>query len=103
MAPLAHNSHSMETWGKSGISKKKIFVVVVTSDENNLEPTSFTKALVFPLWQNAIAKEHSTLIKQGTWILTHLLLGKSVIEYKLVYKIKRNLEIGQSLDTKPAL
>ena len=37
-----------------------------------------------------MAKEHSTLVKQGTWTLTPLPPGKSAIGCKWVYKIKQN-------------
>lgn len=44
------NAHPMQTHGKSGISKKKIFVASV--QHPNLEPTCFTKVSRLPVWSN---------------------------------------------------
>lgn len=34
--------------------------------------------------------EYDALVQQNTWLLTHLPQGKSVIDCKWVYRIKRN-------------
>lgn len=70
------------------ISKRKLFVASVQNDE--LEPTCFSKAFRFPVWQHAMSDEFTALIKQGTWELQPLPPGKTTIGCKWVYRIKRH-------------
>ena len=52
------------------------------------EPHTYRETCTNPLWQQAMIKEFQTLEKPHTWDLVDLLLGKSAIGCKWVYKIK---------------
>jgi hypothetical protein len=54
------------------------------------DPYSYKEAILDPLWQQAMNEELSTLHKIDTWDLVSLPPGKSVVGYRLVYKIKTN-------------
>lgn len=80
----------MKTRSKSGISKRKVFVAAKTTSSDDVEPTSFAQASKHLVWQRAMEDEYNALIKQGTWVLTPLPEGKSVIGCKWVFRIKRH-------------
>ncbi|KAL9256760.1 Retrovirus-related Pol polyprotein from transposon RE1-like protein [Drosera capensis] len=52
------------------------------------EPQSFREASFDPLWQQTMNEELHALSKTRTWVLVDLLVGKSLVGYKWVYKIK---------------
>ncbi|CAM8889602.1 unnamed protein product [Rhodiola kirilowii] len=54
------------------------------------EPTTYLQASKDPQWQEAMSLEIDALEKNKTWILTDLPQGKTVVDYKWVYKIKLN-------------
>jgi hypothetical protein len=54
------------------------------------EPSSYKEVILDPLWQQAMDKELYALHKTNTWDLVPLLLGKSVVGCRWVYKIKTN-------------
>lgn len=85
---LVQNAQPMETRGKSGILKRKIFVDSV--QHVDIEPTYFTKASRLPIWKNVMVDEYVVLLKQRTWELQPLPPGKSTIGCKWVYRIKRH-------------
>ena len=52
------------------------------------EPHTYREASTDSLWQIAMKEELDELSKNHTWDLVTLLLGKSVVGYKWIYKIK---------------
>ena len=52
------------------------------------EPTSYSEAVRYPVWQRAMAEELSALDITGTWDLVSLPHGKKTIGSRWVYKIK---------------
>jgi hypothetical protein len=54
------------------------------------EPFSYKKAILDPLWQQAMDDELSALHKTDTWDLVPLPPSKSVLGCRWVYKIKTN-------------
>ena len=52
------------------------------------EPHTYREASTDPLWQIAMKEEFDALFKNYTWDLVTLPLGKSVVGYKWIYKIK---------------
>ena len=49
---------------------------------------TYREASIDPLWQIAMKEELDALSKNHTWDLVTLLLGKSVVGCKWIYKIK---------------
>lgn len=90
-APAARNNHPMQTHGKSGIFKPKIFFTATfSSSYMSAKPSSFTAASKLPVWQQAVAEEYEALTRQHTWDITPLPPRKSAIGCKWVYRIKRH-------------
>lgn len=54
------------------------------------EPPTFNFASMFQHWVKAMDSEYASLLKQNTWSLVLLLVGKNVVHCKWVYKIKRD-------------
>ena len=52
------------------------------------EPYTYREASTDPLWQIVMKEEFDALSKNHTWDLMTPLLGKSVVGYKWIYKIK---------------
>ena len=52
------------------------------------EPQVFEEAQGKLEWEKAMAAEHESLMKNQTWYLTPLPLGKKPIGFKWVYKVK---------------
>ncbi|GAA0144874.1 hypothetical protein LIER_05203 [Lithospermum erythrorhizon] len=73
--PLS-NLHSMITRSKMGIVKLKHIISLITSVSTpdptspHYGPTSYTEALKFPHWRQAMTEEHNALIHNRTWSLT---------------------------------
>ena len=56
------------------------------------EPQTYREASTDPLWQIAMEEELDALSKNYTWDLVTLLLGKSVVGCKWIYKIKTRFD-----------
>lgn len=85
------NVHLMQTRGKSGTSKKKLYLATFSIHSNDLaEPSSFSKASKLSVWRQAINEKYTILVNQNTLCFTPLPPGKNVIVCKWVYRIKRN-------------
>ena len=56
------------------------------------EPLVFEEAKRKPEWENAMATEHESLMKNQTWDLTPLPPGKKPIGCKWVYKVKYKVD-----------
>lgn len=59
---------------------------------SNTEPTSFSVASKSQEWRNAMSKEYTALIKNGTWTLVPPVPHVNIIDSKWVYKLKRDPE-----------
>ena len=55
-----------------------------------VEPTSYSAAVKDLGWCKAMDAELQALEENQTWILTDLPPGKDTVDYKYIYKIKRN-------------
>lgn len=56
------------------------------------EPVSFEEAEEDPHWMAAMQPEFDAIMKNDTWFLTDLPVGKKAIGVKWVYKIKRHAD-----------
>ena len=80
----------MQTQSKSGISKKKIFLI---SSKHQLsletwEPTTYIQASKIVEWRQAMDHEFNSLQKHGTWSLGPYKPTMNIVENKWAYKIK---------------
>ena len=53
-------------------------------------PRNFEEAVSDPKWKQAIEEELRALHKNGTWKITNLPKGKSVVSSKWVFTVKYN-------------
>jgi len=64
------------------------------SESAQIEPQSYEEAVNHPIyakeWIMAIKEEYESLIKNGTWELVKLLLGKNLVTCKWVFKTKHD-------------
>ena len=67
----------MITRAKAGVFKPKLLIAVLPS---SLLPKSAYIALLIPVWKRAMLDEFLALLKNHTWTLTELPLGKNLIE-----------------------
>lgn len=79
------NVHPMQTRGKSGISKKKVFHIDASLSEP--KPSCFTEANKSPKWRQVMADEFSALEQQGTWSPVSPTPNMNVIGCKWTFRI----------------
>lgn len=58
----------MQTRSKSGIFKPKTVLSLSVEDEDG-DPTSFSKAIKHSMWRQAIAEEFNAFLENDTWEL----------------------------------
>jgi len=80
---------------QSGIVKpKKLFLGIIR--HGNLcatgEPVCHQEAMGDDRWRKAVDDEYAALMKNNTWHLVEAPVGKNLIDYKWVYKIKRKAD-----------
>ena len=56
------------------------------------DPTSYAQAQGKPQWEQAMTVEYESLMKNKTWSLVPLLVGKNLVGCKWVYKTKFTTE-----------
>lgn len=56
----------------------------------NDNPKTFKQASNNPIWQDVMQTEFTALIKNSTWDLVPLPLGKNIVDCKWVYRTKYN-------------
>lgn len=56
------------------------------------EPASYREATNSKEWKKAMANEVESIEKNKTWVLTDLPEGHKAIDFKWVYKLKRDTE-----------
>lgn len=66
-------------------SAYKAFILAIST---HFEPKSFHQAIQIHHWSEAMASKILALVKNNTWLLTHLSTSKTTIGCKWVYKIK---------------
>lgn len=109
LLPLIHHQHHLgphfnnpypgpflQTRSKTGISKKKIFLIsskhqlhpALLSSLETREPTSYTRASKIVEWRQAMDHEFNSLQKLGTWSLVPYKPTVNIVGNKWVYKIK---------------
>ncbi|CAM8889614.1 unnamed protein product [Rhodiola kirilowii] len=86
MKSSPHSLYKVITYEKCA-PQYQCFLAQVTALK---EPTTYLQASKDPQWQEAMSLEIDALEKNKTWILTDLPQGKTVVDYKWVYKIKLN-------------
>ncbi|KAL6329335.1 hypothetical protein AAG906_017638 [Vitis piasezkii] len=79
-------SHTMITRSKSGICKKKTYLISLMA-----EPRTVKQALQDPNWKLAMDQEYQALLKNQTWSLVPPLSNAKIIGYKWVFKLKHKL------------
>lgn len=67
--------HKMITRAKAGIFKARVFTIILP----DTLPRSALAALLIPHWKQAMLDEFLTLLRNKTWTLTTLPLGKNLI------------------------
>ncbi|RVW60112.1 Retrovirus-related Pol polyprotein from transposon RE1 [Vitis vinifera] len=82
---IVGNTHSMITKYKKGIFKPKVYSVTK-------EPQSADEALQNENWKIAMIDEYSALLRNNTWSLVDLLVGRKVIGCKWIFRVKENLD-----------
>jgi hypothetical protein len=55
-----------------------------------VEPTTYAEAAASPHWIESMRDEYQSHVNNKTWTLVARPTGTKVLEYKWVYKIKRN-------------
>ncbi|PKU66131.1 Retrovirus-related Pol polyprotein from transposon TNT 1-94 [Dendrobium catenatum] len=86
--PLAHPTHPMTTRLKSGISKPRKILNLLTQTSPHDPPASYTQALKLTHWKNAMVAEIEALRHQATWSLVPPPSNKPVLGCKWTFKTK---------------
>ena len=89
------NVHPMQTRSKSGIFKKKAYLVSniessSSADKSLIEPSSYKVAMNVPVWMQAMKDEFAALQSQNTWTLVPLPSQRNLVGCKWVFKLKKN-------------
>ncbi|KAI5438585.1 hypothetical protein KIW84_024357 [Lathyrus oleraceus] len=82
-----HNTHTMVTSANDGIVKPRLHPTLLLTE---LEPTSYKNTIKNPKWLDAMKDEHSYLLNNHTWNLTHLPPNRRAIECNWVFRIRKN-------------
>uniref|UniRef100_A0A2N9GF05 Retroviral polymerase SH3-like domain-containing protein n=1 Tax=Fagus sylvatica TaxID=28930 RepID=A0A2N9GF05_FAGSY len=92
-------AHPMQTQGKDNISKPKVFfpgivkyplpkALLAATDQDSIEPTSYTAASKHPSWRAAMNTEFTALLHNGTWKLVPPKPNMNLVGCKWVFRIK---------------
>jgi hypothetical protein len=93
----------MQTRGKDNISKPKVFfpgivkyplpkALLAATDQDSIEPTSYTAASKDPGWRAAMNTEFTALLHNGTWKLVPPKPNMNLVGCKWVFRIKRKAD-----------
>jgi hypothetical protein len=93
----------MQTRGKDNISKPKVFfpgiikyplpkALLAATDQDSIEPTSYTAASKHPAWRAAMNTEFTALLYNGTWKLVPPKPNMNLVGCKWVFRIKRKAD-----------
>ena len=78
----------MITRAKSGISKPKIFNVLLPTCDSLTEPSTVLQALSNPDWKSTMDSEFQALVYNNTWTLVPFSSGMNVVNNKQVFQTK---------------
>ncbi|PKU62264.1 Retrovirus-related Pol polyprotein from transposon TNT 1-94 [Dendrobium catenatum] len=81
-------SHHMQTRLKSGISKPKQILSLLTAHSPNPTPTTYAQAVKHSHWRQAMSEEFHALQKQATWTLVPAPDHTPILGCKWTFKIK---------------
>lgn len=76
----------MVTRSQTGHLKPKVWLTVA----KDVEPSTVKDALASPHWKQAMEEEYDALLKNETWKLVSAPVGRNIVGYKWVFKIKRH-------------
>ena len=85
-APMSSRTHS---GFQHGSYASDCYALAVSSLCDEEEPLSFDEAQNSENWLAAMQNEYDAIMKNGTWYLCDLPIGKKAIGCKWVYKLKR--------------
>ncbi|PKU70985.1 Retrovirus-related Pol polyprotein from transposon TNT 1-94 [Dendrobium catenatum] len=89
-----HPSHPMVTRLKSGITKPKHILNLLSHTSVSQIPKNYKQAITQPHWLRAMSEEYQALQRQHTWTLVSPPTDKPILSSKWTYKIK-TLPSGQ--------
>jgi hypothetical protein len=104
LIPSSHVYHPMVTRSKTGSLKPKSFseyqlfhttkypFLSLHTTLSEMEPSSYSKAVLDPRWRHAMQLEFDALISNDTWTLCPRPLQHNVIRNKWVFKIKKQAD-----------
>ena len=76
----------MVTSAKNGISKPKVFTVLLPTCDSLTEPSTVLQALSNKDWKFAMNSEFQALVNNNTWTLVHFSLRMNVVNDKWVFR-----------------
>ncbi|WKA08247.1 hypothetical protein VitviT2T_025985 [Vitis vinifera] len=81
--PLPLNTHPMVTRAKSGIHKKRSFIV-----QHTTEPRTYSRASKNDSWVQAMNSEYQALLRNNTWSLVPPPSSAHIVGCRWIYKLK---------------
>ena len=81
--PLPLNTHPMVTRAKSGIHKKRSFIV-----QHTTEPRTYSQASKNDSWVQAMNSEYQALLRNNTWSLVPPPSSAHIVGCRWIYKLK---------------
>ncbi|RVX07394.1 Retrovirus-related Pol polyprotein from transposon RE1 [Vitis vinifera] len=81
--PLPLNTHPMVTRAKSGIHKKRSFIV-----QHTTEPRTYSQASKNDSWVQAMNREYQALLRNNTWSLVPPPSSAHIVGCRWIYKLK---------------
>nr|CAN82380.1 hypothetical protein VITISV_021579 [Vitis vinifera] len=81
--PLPLNTHPMVTRAKSGIHKKRSFIV-----QHTTEPRTYSQASKNDSWVQAMNREYQALLRNNTWSLVTPPSSAHIVGCRWIYKLK---------------
>ncbi|RVW86355.1 Retrovirus-related Pol polyprotein from transposon RE1 [Vitis vinifera] len=81
--PLPLNTHPMVTRAKSGIHKKRSFIV-----QHTTEPCTYSQASKNDSWVQAMNREYQALLRNNTWSLVPPPSSAHIVGCSWIYKLK---------------
>ncbi|KAL6327782.1 hypothetical protein AAG906_025610 [Vitis piasezkii] len=85
--PLPLNTHPMVTRAKSGIHKKRSFIV-----QHTTEPRTYSQASKNDSWVQAMNREYQALLRNNTWSLVPPPSSAHIVGRRWIYKLKYRLD-----------
>ena len=83
------STHSMITWSKVEVFRRKSFTVTATSSISP-EPSSVAATLLDSNWKQAMVDEFNALMRNNTWTLVPFCDRMNIVDNKWVFRLKYN-------------